>query len=241
MFSIFHGLFTLFAIGVDNTNKSIQDDTNKQQAIQNGQLTYQGSRGNEYLVENDRWVSTKRVNGHDVIADMKTGQIYYDITEIKKKNIIDECIKKGKTVRSKMPHERLSNYYGKYKQSFMYVDIKTDIPVNIVYINGACFYIRVDNGDILRLIDGEDKSRIIGKWSVEQIINIINKRQNIIRNSITDEDNIKIGEELFFENNKVYVDNNQNIHIIWNRNIKKLHDLYHKDGYKYDKESKRWI
>ena len=37
-------------------------------------------------------------------------------------------------------------------------------------------------------------------------MNIINKRQNIIRNSITDEDNIKIGEELFFENNKVYVD-----------------------------------
>ena len=36
MFSIFHGLFTLLALGVDNYNKTSQDAKNRERAIKNG-------------------------------------------------------------------------------------------------------------------------------------------------------------------------------------------------------------
>ena len=114
MFSIFHGLFSLFAYGMDTHNKSVQDNENRRRAKEIGVTTYHGSRGNEYLVENNKWVSTKlNDKGEKVIADMKTGQIYKNITQERKKEKEKEYIMQGKTVRPKMYNECKNDYYGK--------------------------------------------------------------------------------------------------------------------------------
>lgn len=241
MFSIFHGLFTLFALTTDNINKIIYNAKSKEKAQKNKKLFYLGYKGNKYLVDNDRWVYVKRnAKGEDVITDVKTGNSIYNLTDIKKKNEEAEYLKNGKTVRTKMLNERNQTYYGKYRQMYYLVDIKTQTPVSTVFINGIEFYINLDSALLMRPTDESDINKIIGNWSYKDIIKIINKRQNYILSNINLNDQNKINELLFFKNHNIYIDNNKNINIVFNRNIKSIQDLYKKDGYKYNRENNRW-
>lgn len=214
MFGIFHGLFTLFAMGVDNVSKTTTNMTNKQLAIQSGSKTYYGARGNEYLVENDRWVFTK-INdvGETVIVDMKNGRQYYNLTQERKKKEEEECRQQGKTVRFKMENECNHFYYGKYRQPFGMVDIESEIPVNNITINGVQFYIRLDNGKVLRPIDDCYMGNKVGCWSTVELINIINVRQDKMRSELDSHDNRWIRYNFFLDGRYVYIDRNKEIHI----------------------------
>lgn len=247
MFSVFHGLFTLFAIGANHISKNIQDERNKNQSRKNSGLTYFGSHGNEYLIENDKWVSTKTdlKTGHEVIADMKNGKVYYDLTDIKRKN--EECkqINQGKTVRYKMSHEK-NKLCGKYKQSFCWVDIESQVPVDNVYINGVYFYIRLTDGHLLRLKDGESEKNIHGRWSLSEIINIINRRQDQYINDIESgkQGLSRIDSELFFKNNiRIYIDSNSEINMYKNNGyeLRAWQNKLKHDGIVYDTKLKKWI
>lgn len=242
MFSIFHALFTVFAYGVDSYNKTSQDEENRERAKQSGSKTYHGSRGNEYLVENNKWVSTKlNSQGEEVIADMKTGQVYYNLTKERKKEKEKEYVTRGKTVRPKMYNECNRAYYGKWRQTYSDVDIATGIPVKDVSINNTHFYIRLDNAQILRLVDGEECKYILGVWTPDEIISIINERQKRIVNEIRPDEYSRVDEEIFFKNQKVYITKDKDIKIIWNRSsLTEFPKLLEKDGFKYNKEEKTW-
>ena len=214
MFSIFHGLFTLFAIGADNAITANENAQRKARAIKNGDLTYYGAKGNEYLVENDKWVWTKKNSkGEDVIADMKTGQVYYNLTEIRKKKREEELKKEGKTVRFKMYNEQDQHYYGKYRQPFGYVDIFSGIPVDQITINGVGFYIRLSDGKILRPADDYNTNNMVGKWSIDEIIEIVNQRQDEIRPELDDHDTFWIRDKFFFKLQYVYLDSNKRVKV----------------------------
>lgn len=213
MFGVFWGLFTLFAWGTDNVNKNATTSENRSRAKADGQLTYYGARGNEYLVENNKWVSTKIVNGQEVIADMKTGQIYYNLTEMRKKRKEEEYLKEGKTVRFKIEDEKHQYYYGKYRQPFGLVDIESNIPVDDICINGIRFYISLKDGKILRPIDNYSKENFVGCWNENEIIRIINKRQDEIRNEVDNHDYLWINNNFFYKSRYIYIDSNEKINI----------------------------
>ena len=217
MFSIFHGLFTLTALGVNRHNKTTQDEKNRMRARANGDLTYYGSRGNEYLVENNKWVWTKKAsNGHDVIADMKTGQIYYDLTEMKKHKIVEERKNKGKTVRSAVSGERFGTYYGKYKQIWGDIDIETNTPVHIISVNCVSFYQELNHGMLLRPIDGESFKYKVGKHSIEEIIELFNTRQKGMKFELENhqDDRVWLSNNYFFSStHSIYIDNKNQFNI----------------------------
>lgn len=219
MFSIFHGLFTVAAIEIDRHNRNVQTRDNKRRAKKMGALTYYGARGNEYLVENDRWVSTKKnYKGEDVIADMKTGRVYYNLTEIKKKKERKERLLKGKTVRSTVPGEHINNRYGKYKQSWSYIDIETDIPVHCIDVNCMRFYQEVKTGMLLRIADGETCKNKVGNYTNEKIIEIFNKRQKSIEKEleINKDDYIWLERNYFFNSNySIYIDSKGKFNIFY--------------------------
>lgn len=242
MFSLFHGLFTFFALGINKYDKTKQRLKNKEMAIQNNELTYYGSRGNEYLVENDKWVwVTKNNKGEDIIVDMKTDQEYYNLTQIKKSKHTKKYIDKGKTVRPKMYNEMSQIYYGRYHQMYGEIDIESDTPVDYVYINGIKFYINLENGKVLRPADGSDLNNIIGVHSVDDIISIINKRQEEIIKMINIDNQSEVNEKIFYKNRYIYIDKNKCVNVFLNNEIKKMQSCYEKDGLVYNKEKGRWI
>lgn len=217
MFSIFHGLFTIFAVSVDKHNRNVTTEENKRNAIANGNLTYRGARGNEYLVENDRWVWTKRTRtGQDVIADMKTGEIYYNLSDIKRREIIKEQTQKGKTIRYKLQGDQFSTYYGKYKQSWHDIDIETNVPVHTINVNCISFYQELNNGMLLRPIDGESFKYKVGKHTVEEIVELFNKRQKEMRHEleINKDDRFWLKANYFFDSTySIYIDNKDQFNI----------------------------
>ena len=214
MFSIIHGLFSLFAIGVDNWSKTSTNITNKQRAIQNGSKTYYGARGNEYLVDNDRWVYTKINNkGEDIIVDMKNGRQYYNLTQERKKIKEEEYRKKGKTVRFKMENECNHFYYGKYKQPYGLIDIDSGIAVDEITINGVKFYIRLDDGTVLRPVDDYKIDNKVGCWNIKELIELMNTRQDKLRTELDSHDNNWITWNFFCDLRYIYIDSNKEVHI----------------------------
>ena len=214
MFSILHGLFALIAYSVDGYDKASQNIKNKEMAKKDGQLTYRGARGNEYLVKNNRQVYTKiNNNGEKVIVDMKTGQQYHNLSQEKKREECIKCLRQGKTVRWKIDNEVNQTYYGKYCRPYHLIDIESGIPVDSVCINGVRFYIRLSDGVILRPVDNYTLESLVGKWTVEELIDIVNKRQNEVREELYLKDSIFIKNEFFFSLQYVYVDSKKQINI----------------------------
>ncbi len=216
MFGIFHALFSLFAIGANNKSKSREDNINREEAKKRGDLTYYGSRGNEYLVENNKWVCTlKNARGEDVIVDMKTGAEYYNLTQMRKKEHEKRYIDKGKTVRLALYNEK-GQTYGKYRMSYFLVDIESQIPVRDVFINGLGFYISLGDGKILRTIDNADMTLFAGDYGVNEIISIVNKRQEVFWKELDSHDILWIKRQFFFEDSRVYVDKNRDVKVFRN-------------------------
>ena len=214
MFSIFHGLFTLFALGIDKVNRTIQENENIEEAKKHNQLTYHGARGNEYLLSNNRWVSTKidLHTGDKVIADMKTGQIYHNYSQEERKNTIKTLRQKGKTIRYKNSDGfKDSTYYGKYRLHYSYIDIDTNIPVNKININNIYFYISLKTGMLLRVADDVIISNLVGKWKPEEIIELFNEYQLSIKPQIDNQSKFWIENHYFYRscsfNYHLYINN----------------------------------
>ena len=215
MFSIFHGLFTLFAIGADNVITSNQNVENKARAKANGNLTYYGAKGNEYLVENDRWVSTKTdlSTGHTVIADMKTSKIYYDLTAQKEKEEVKKIKEQGKTVRLKNKREKekfihIANERFISSTPFLYIDLNTNHYLKWISINNIAFYMDFETGYITRITD-EEKENKKNNHTEEEINNVIllfNKHQDYIKTIISGD---KYYYKLLLFDNIDYLDINE--------------------------------
>ena len=201
MFSIFHGLFSLFAIFKNNFDKQTQDDANKLFAKQHNDLTYYSSKGSR-LVNNNRLVTTTYDwnTGHKVIKDLYNGKIYYDLTleSIRKqrKENKEKAIKKNDDVYM------CTNNRGKAKGiknvSTIYYDVDTDEPVAEIYINNILFYISYETGLITRVHKAYKNSigqqlnfykNYICPLKPDEIMEIFNERQKELqRNSLFNKD-----------------------------------------------------
>ncbi len=219
MIGLLYSLFGLAAVGIDSINQSIDNYKNKTRAIQNGDLTYYGARGNEYLVENDKWVHRKiNDSGEEVIVDMKTGQVYYNLTKRKIEKLKEEQVKQGRTVRMCAHNEKRGYTYGQYKQSYQYIDIESDIPVHEVFINGRYFYQELLQGFLLRIADNEAYKEKIGGYTDEEIITMFNNRQKEMKWALRNlgDDSFWLKENYFFDKNHyVYFDKEKEMKIFW--------------------------
>lgn len=190
MFSIFHGLFTLFAIGVNNINKNIQDEENRTEAKKSGLLTYSGSRGGTYLVENGRQVCHSWIGDHEVLRDMWNGKAYVDLTAEKEKKYKERVIKSAledgrETYLCSEQQKGIIKWYPTERFS---VDIETEAIVSTLIINKRIFYMDMRYGNLIReTLQSKNNKRIRGDedfykyikipLNANKIIEVFNKRQ----------------------------------------------------------------
>lgn len=194
MFSIFHGLFSLFAIIVNDINKQTQEEENKSFAKKHNNLIYKSSKGNR-LITNDRLVyTTYNKSGHRVISDLYNDKEYYDITseKIKKRRQKSKEWSNNNNLDTYLCENDKRYAKGTKKISTTLFDIDTDEPVSEIYINGIMYYISYDTGLITRV----DRLYIncfgkqINKYKdficvidPNEIIKVFNKRQHELQNS----------------------------------------------------------
>lgn len=182
-------LYTLFGLGVSGGNKikkGIESDRNKERAIKSGDLTYYGRKG-EHLVSNDKLIHHGyNSRGDEVIQDMRSGKVYHNITDKKRREIIDKAKNEGKTVIDKGSHDYSNPFYtdfkdrwwfGRYDLNVQFIDIKTKTYFRRVCINGYYFYMDIETGLLVRKSDPYIDTYRTGDLSEDEIITIFNRRQ----------------------------------------------------------------
>jgi hypothetical protein len=189
-------LYLLFYGSVSGINKIRQDINNinkRYEAKQKKYLTYYGKNG-ERLVNNDRPVYRKTINGEKLLVDLYTGKIYKNFSEEERQNKENDAYKLGKTVIS-VSYDEIQEYNRKERFNAksinvkpQYKDIKTRKYYLSVFVNGLTFYMDIITGKIIRLADNQNINKKWGKLSIEEIISIINKRQEEMYNSLDKHD-----------------------------------------------------
>lgn len=186
MFSIFHGLFTLFAMEKNRISKSLEDDNNRVAAKQKGELTYFGSRGGEYLVENGRQVCHVTRFGHDLLVDMyDNSKVYHDYTEEKEKKYKERALQHAFYHNERTYHGNTLGIIKWFPTNKFDIDIETNKIVSYITVNNSIFFLDMETGLIIKPINNnkeyEDNIGIYTENNIplnsEQIIEIFNKRQ----------------------------------------------------------------
>ena len=191
MFGILYALYDGVMCGINKIDKNWQTSINREEARQNGELTYRGSQGNTYLVENGRQVIfSYTYDGHKVIKDYRTGKIYYDLTEEKKNKYIQKCKNKGLTVYEPQEEDWKRRQTWERKTGFrgLVIDIETNHFLGELLINEYRFYIDLTTGYLLRRTDS-DINYLYKKKGIyddcvltpEEIISYFNRRQDVLR------------------------------------------------------------
>lgn len=234
MFGIFYLLFNGTMSGIAKTKQKIENKNAKERAKLNGNLTYYGENG-ERLVSNDRSVYRKTINGDDVLADLYTGEVYKNFSEEKRRKKEKMALEKGCTVIP-IHYDELQDFNKKERYQLKTIMIKPecrDIDTKqfyiIVYINGLRFYMEIVTGLIVRLADNENPIKKWGDVSIEQIIDIVNERQELLGKQSKDCHNSAWWKEQFYLKNiqNLYMVNNESVFIIGKKtdeNIKKIRD-----------------
>lgn len=231
MFGIFYMIYTGIMSSAAKFKRTYDNETNRERARKNGDITYYG-HGGEYLVSNNRQVFTcydKDMNL--VLKDYKTGQVYKNYDQEKHIQKISDVKKAGKTVILVDYKERekyIRTMQEKAKSITItprYKDIYTSRYYTVVYINCVGFYMDIINGNIIRPIDEEDYSRKIGKVSIDMIISKFNERQMKLLNS-TEKKSSMWWDEVFYLDIKqgynLFIDDDNNIieGDRWNKEVK---------------------
>ena len=182
MFGIFYLLFDRTMYGISKIRQDVENMNARDKAKKQGNITYYGENG-ERLVETDKSVYRKYQNGDLVLADLYTGQVYKNYTEEKRIEKETEASDMGYTVIN-VSYDEIQEYNRKERylaKSIMirpqYRDIKTRRYYIDVCINGLVFYMDIVTGELIRLKDGQDEKKKWGILSIDEIINIVNKRQ----------------------------------------------------------------
>ena len=185
MFGLLYMLFGLGAHGVDKVTRNYEDAKARSIAKQKGDLIYSW-RNQTRLTENGRQVGKKTLpNGHEVLADLYSGKVYYDYTQEKNEKKTNEALANGKTViyydvhDPQYKHFKKSDWYRKLNMRPLYVDIKTMSPLNRVKINNTRFYINLDTGHVIRPVDKENVDGV----DVEKLIDNFNSNQDLLKKS----------------------------------------------------------
>lgn len=192
MFGIFYLMFDGIMSTINGIDRDYQNSKNRIEAKNLGDLTYFGSRGGEYLVENGRQVmrTIRSYDNHEIIKDMRTGKVYYDLTKIKKERKIEELKKEGKTIYYPEKEEKKQVHYWHNESGFngIVIDIDTRKYLAELHINEFTFYMDLESGYLLRRTDSDlnylyKKEGIYDNCALtpEQIISYFNKRQDLLR------------------------------------------------------------
>lgn len=222
MFSIFHGLFSLFAIIANDINKQRQDNINKTYAQQHNNLTYYSTKGDR-LVSNGRLVyTTYNDKGHKVLKDLYNGRVYCDLTA----NKTQEQRKENKEQAKRLGHDiyicTSDKRYaiGAERLHTVEFDVDTDEPVKFIKINNIGFYMSYKTGLITRV--NKSYRDCVGKQTYiyenficpiepEDIMRIFNERQIILQNNKSFKKDSWWMEKVYYldshYSNNLYMDN----------------------------------
>lgn len=186
-------IYSLFSLGVKGGNKvkeNIDDTKSREEAKRNGDLTYY-AKGGQHLVSNGRLIHKGRNSqGDEVIEDMYNDHVYVNLSEKKRKEIINEALKEGRTVIDKGSHDITNPFYanfkdkwwfGRYDLNVRFIDIKTNRYFRIVCINGYDFYMDIETGLLVRKSDFCINKYKIGNLTEDEIIDLFNKRQHTFK------------------------------------------------------------
>lgn len=186
MFGIFYMLYSAVIGTVAKIDEGIDNNNRRYKAKAINDDTYYDHKNQLRLTANDRLVSIKTVNHDQVIVDTFNGKIYKNISKEREDKKKEEAMKDGKTVIYITKREWGKNNYQNqlwYKAGALprYKDIKTGAYYINILINGLWFYMDVNTGRLIRLVDGEDLKDKKFNVSVEDIIQVFNISQEKIK------------------------------------------------------------
>ena len=234
MFSIFHGLFTVFAAVANKIGNNVSDNNARDAAVKDGNLTYYSKDGVR-LVSNNRLVCTKYIGNHKCIVDLYTGKVYHDISEARNNKYVEEY--KSDAKKRGLDTYRNIEDCRKYAPgtngmvSTLEHDIETGEPVIKIYINKLGYLMSLKTGKLIRIDNFGEKfvteNRVdsinfhkyynfyIPKTS-EDVIHIFNERQEELkRNPLYNKDYKWMAEVYYIKPTlvsdhrpiKIYMDN----------------------------------
>ena len=182
MFGIFYLLFNGTMSTIAKAKRSYDYCKARDEAHKKGRLTYNGFNGKR-LVSNDKSVYITTRNGDKVLADLYTGEVYKNYTEEERKEKEMLAESRGETVILVGYNEMQEYNRNKAKTILInpdYRDTKTRKYYVTAIVNGLIFYMDIESGHLIRLADNQDINKKWGKLSVEEIIRIVNERQDVL-------------------------------------------------------------
>lgn len=189
MFGIFHGLFTIFAVAANGTRKNKEIANRKKVARLSGQYTYTDKRGEQRLISNNHRAKIVNYNGFNYIVDATNGRMVVDYIELTNQEKRQKAIDNGATVYDKLLDDSRKSYYRR-KYGHYKFDVKTDQLVIEIWVNGYQYYMNPESGHLIRISDFYKKKMnsnisnhmtINTKFSKDEIIQIFNQRQDLLR------------------------------------------------------------
>lgn len=220
MFGILYLLATSVASGVNKFRDNIDNERAREDAKRRGDITYYGKNGLT-LLSNDRSVRRKYINGDDVLTDLHSGKVYKNFSEEQRQKKERDAETRGNTVINVNYDENQEyNRAERFKAKTIsitpdYRDIRTRRFYISVCLNGLVFYMDIISGELVRLKDGTDTSNKWGNLSVEEIMNVFNKRQRELAKIPESDHDFMWWEEHFYLKhtgfNTLFIDNDKNI------------------------------
>ncbi len=178
-------LYTALVIGANIVNYQKQEIHNsfaRGSALDGNKDTYLDARGFLRLASNNRPVRRyTTMLGHDVIEDLKTGQIYKDYTYEEQKKQLDEENEMAKKLGRSSYVFCKKRDYPYYKEhpwhmsTYMdFVDVKTGEHMKVIEYNRHYFYVSIETGKIIRPTDYEISQCRFWQWHIPMTMEILN-------------------------------------------------------------------
>ena len=193
MFGIFYGIFSILAVSSYKIKRGIEASNDRHRARERGLDTYTNRHGKTTYVKNGRWVCTSKVNGHTVLKDVMTDEVYRDYTaenELYRRSAARiKALQTDKTVYVYMQSKDVPKY-NPWKGT-RYKDLKTgDIYVKrreLIGFDDYCdFYVNISTGMYVRKTD-EQKEK--DKHWYKKLDSVGDRNLNILK-SMTKNKNI---------------------------------------------------
>lgn len=229
MFGLIYSFFCAIGAGASRIGSEVIAERERQDAKRQNHITYLDANNKTRLVSNGHRAEYTTLHGDKVIKDLKTGKIVKNLSEEWREERRKKAKQEGKTVVIKTADEIRKMIAGhildhdKYeylKKQFKWVnyvygihqDIETRRYCIEVCVNEVYFYMDVWNGHLLRMADGRSDKHKKGVWSVDEIIEIFNQRQDRIIHKYDDNDMRRKAKEFYLQNiNHCFIDENKRV------------------------------
>ena len=232
MFGLIYSFFCAIGAGASRIGSEVIAERERQDAKRHNYITYLDANNKERLVSNGHRAQYTKVHGDKVVKDLKTGKIVRNLSQERRDERREEARQQGKTVILKTTSEIRDMIYGyilehekfermkkrfkwiDYVRSLSYQDLETYRYYIEVCVNEVYFYMDVIDGHLIRITDYYNDRDIYkkGVWSVDEIIEIFNQRQDRIIHKYNDNNMIRKAEEFYLQNiGHCFIDENKRV------------------------------